>query len=279
MVANNANINGIFNASTFRGGNIEGAVIRGGAIRGTNIQASRFVVDAGLQVLSWANQETYGTMDLPTIVGVHGQNAPFVCNLDGVVADVSSKVSLGWDQFYRGGTYRANLSYPIVSYNHSDRSRAFRYSRKLISPKVTVRVWADGSQRAIDANMALTFIMYAGGTAIWSWQAPAVSQDGSDGQRPGGGISWAMPNGTCTCSFSSYDPPNPNHYSWVPGSFGFYEFVLQFNDLPYWSDGTLDVGITVRDLHDRFNDGTNELTFRIEDTANNATQPNGPGPG
>ena len=279
MVANNANINGIFNASTFRGGNIEGAVIRGGAIRGTNIQASRFVVDAGLQVLSWANQETYGTMDLPTIVGVHGQNAPFVCNLDGVVADVSSKVSLGWDQFYRGGTYRANLSYPIVSYNHSDRSRAFRYSRKLISPKVTVRVWADGSQRAIDANMALTFIMYAGGTAIWSWQAPAVSQDGSDGQRPGGGISWAMPNGTCTCSFSSYDPPNPNHYSWVPGSFGFYEFVLQFNDLPYWSDGTLDVGITVRALHDGFNDGTNELTFRIEDTANNATQPNGPGPG
>ena len=170
------------------------------------------------------------------------------------------------------------MTFPIVSYNHSDRSKTYRYSRKLISPKVTVQVYAADDRIAIDADMSLTFQIYSGDKVIWSWDAPAVSQDGSGGVRPGGGISWPMPNGVCRCWYSFHVPPGSDRYQWRPGSYGAYSFVLEFSDLAYESDGSLDVGITVRGLHPNFNNTENTLKFRIEDTANNATQPTGPGP-
>ncbi len=276
VTANGVSISGDIQAPNIKGGNVDGAIIRGGSIRGANIQASRFVVDSGMQVLSWANQEVYGTMDLPTIISKYGNDAPFVCDYDNVTGNVSASTSLGVNVMAVGATYKAGFAFPIASYNDSNRAKTFRYSRKLISPTMTCLVKTSPWNPGLYAELTLTFKVYCGSNVVWSWQAPKVGQNGSGGSiRPGSGVTWAMPNGTCTCSYTQY----VESYSYGGMSKGEYLYVLNFTDMPFYGDGPMDVSITVNTMHPDFNNNNgNIIVFTIQDQANNSSQPTGIGP-
>ena len=276
VTANGVSISGDIQAPNIKGGNVDGAIIRGGSIRGANIQASRFVVDSGMQVLSWANQEVYGTMDLPTIISKYGNDAPFVCDYDNVTGNVSASTSLGVNVMAVGATYKAGFAFPIASYNDSNRAKTFRYSRKLISPTMTCLVKTSPWNPGLYAELTLTFKVYCGSNVVWSWQAPKVGQNGSGGSiRPGSGVTWAMPNGTCTCSYTQY----VESYSYGVMSKGEYLYVLNFTDMPFYGDGPMDVSITVNTMHPDFNNNNgNIIVFTIQDQANNSSQPTGIGP-
>jgi predicted phage tail protein len=276
VTANGVSISGDIQAPNIKGGNLDGAVIRGGSIRGANIQASRFVVDSGMQVLSWANQEAYGTMDLPTIVSRYGNDAPFVCDYDNVTGNVSASTSLGTGVMAAGATYKAGLTFPIASYNDPNRAKTFRYSRKLISPTITCLVKSSPYNPGAYAELTLTFKVYCGSNVVWSWRAPKVGQNGSGGSiKPGSGVTWAMSNGTCTCSYTQY----VENYTYGTMAKGEYLYVLNLTDMPFYGDGPMDVAITVDTMHSSFNDNAgNIIVFTIQDQANNSSQPTGVGP-
>ncbi len=111
---------GIVKSAKFEAGEVEGTNIRGSVITGSAIQASYIAADVQMLVLTWRNQEQYGTMSVETLEN-QGITPYMAFNIG--VSDSDSAQAGQW----------ATLN--IASYDYSNKGEYVRYSRRYIQPE------------------------------------------------------------------------------------------------------------------------------------------------
>ncbi|EPE2648744.1 phage tail tip fiber protein [Vibrio fluvialis] len=110
----------LIEATTLKGGSIEGTTIYGSVITGGAIQASYIAADVQMLVLTWANQEQYGSMSVEYLES------------QGITPYMGFNIGVSDSDTAVAGAY-ATLN--IASYDNTDKTNYVRYSRRYVQPE------------------------------------------------------------------------------------------------------------------------------------------------
>lgn len=206
----------------------------------TITSTTSLIYDRGL-VMSWANKEVYGSMNLYNIAVANGVSAVYVAEKNLEQDSTYTKVGPA----RAGNTVTFDLFTPsIYSFNHPVKTVYHRYAAKYISPTITYS-WINNYNQTsiIDSDSVLKFELFttSDNVVLFSYTTPRHSQHGDNGEvRPGDGITWTTPDGyTIVCSY------NGGTYDGYIHTNEYYKYVINTNSKIAYSGSHSNIGLRV----------------------------------